>query len=93
MSNKNKWSPAPWKFTPPGPADANGYGVCALWGEPGSDEQIANSHLIAAAPEMYEMIVDLRHAISMAGINHPVDNVEVLNSIDKLLAKARGETA
>ena len=55
------------------------------WGE-----VMANAHLIAAAPEMYELLTDLRHTISLAGIIG-ADNTAVLKSIDNLLAKARGE--
>ena len=51
----------------------------------------SNAHLIAAAPEMYELIKDLRHAVSMGGLGGGISNIEVLKSIDELLAKARGE--
>jgi hypothetical protein len=46
-------------------------------------EDVANANLIAAAPEMYEMLTSLREDF---GFNHPV-GIE----IDELLAKARGE--
>ena len=55
-------------------------------------ESIANAHLIAAAPEMYEMLLKLRddvdNVIESAGWYF--DNEE-LENIDKLLSKARGE--
>ena len=51
----------------------------------------SDAHLIAAAPEMYNLINDLRHAISMGGLGGGINNAEVLKSIDELLAKARGE--
>lgn len=48
------------------------------------EESKANAHLMAAAPEMYEMLNDI--AISME-CEHGVDT----NAIFALLAKARGE--
>lgn len=50
-----------------------------------SKEAQANAHLIAAAPEMYEMLNEI--AVSMECF-HGVDT----NSIYELLAKARGES-
>ena len=45
-------------------------------------ERIANAHLIAAAPEMYEMLSELSE----------LDGCQMLKpEIKKLLAKARGE--
>ena len=41
--------------------------------------------------EMYGLIEDLRHAISMGGIGGGINNSEVLKSIDEALTRARGE--
>lgn len=41
--------------------------------------------------EMYRLIEDLRHAISMGGIGGGINNSEVLKSIDEALTKARGD--
>lgn len=49
-------------------------------------EPMANRHLIAAAPEMYEMLSSLL-ANSSFNVEHPAAAEE----IEKLLAKARGE--
>lgn len=49
-----------------------------------SQEIIANAHLIAAAPDMYEMLNDIL-------CNYEVDE-EVDKRIEKVLAKARGES-
>jgi len=45
------------------------------------EEEIANAHLIAAAPEMYAMLDDLRQYVGD----------ESREEIEELLAKARGE--
>ena len=49
-----------------------------------TEEQMANAHLIAAAPEMYETLLKISNEM---GCFHGVDT----ESIDLLLAKARGE--
>ena len=53
-----------------------------------SIEAIANAHLIAAAPEMYEMLENvLTEYKEMLGMSQEVKGIE------QLLAKARGEHA
>ncbi len=47
-----------------------------------NNELLANAHLIAAAPEMYEMLESLRG---------DYDQCATAECIDALLAKARGE--
>lgn len=47
------------------------------------EEVMANAHLIAAAPEMYEMLESLREDYGLL--------TDVGKDIDELLAKARGE--
>ena len=69
-------------------------------------EQVANAHLIAAAPDMYAMVESLSHELNMAidEINtmrdiHHTDNLtpadhwdkESLHDAQLTLAKARGE--
>ena len=91
--NDTKFTKGEWKI------QDDGYGMIGVLLKKGvgiligrkSKEAQANAHLIAAAPEMYSLINDLRHAVSMAGIGGGVNNTEVLKSIDELLAKARGE--
>lgn len=63
----------------------------------------SDAHLIAAAPEMYKMLVELREAISsiddsaLGCVDDTLDRQgwyikdETINSISNLLAKARGE--
>lgn len=65
--------------------DHTGFNFC--------DELAANSHLIAAAPEMYELLEKQSELMDFLDEQtHP--NIEldaVKHEIDKLLAKARGE--
>lgn len=49
-----------------------------------TDEQDANAHLIAVAPEMY-------HALQSIVDSGEIDNLATHNTIVDLLAKARGE--
>ncbi len=55
-------------------------------------QNINNAHLIAAAPEMYEM---LKKVIEISCGNNEIevadDLVNISNEIETLLAKARGE--
>ena len=59
--------------------------VCYVWGvidsEVSCDQSRANAHLIAAAPEMYAMLEDLKN-------HHEYD---LRKEINELLARARGE--
>ena len=52
-------------------------------------EQIANAHLIAAAPEMYELLKDMVDSIN-CGDEHGLDS-EWHVEASRVLAKARGE--
>ncbi len=52
-------------------------------------EQLANAHLIAAAPDMYLLLADISKSIDHCG--DEIDTDFVMSSIDKLLSKARGE--
>lgn len=56
------------------------------WREIERNESTANANLIAAATEMYEMLVELRSITNKYGVIYARD------SIDLLLAKARGES-
>ena len=49
------------------------------------DESIANAHLIAAAPDMYDMLERLE------GITQGILIDEIVEEIGEVLAKARGE--
>lgn len=54
-----------------------------------SIEQKANAHLIAAAPEMYELLEELE--CSALNIEQTANNLAYRKMIRELLAKARGE--
>ena len=51
-----------------------------------SDKEIANAHLIAAAPEMYRLLERLTDHK-----NYKKDMIHLLGEADSLLARARGE--
>ncbi len=51
----------------------------------------ANANLIAAAPEMYRLLVDISKSIDHCG--DEIDTDFMRSSIEKLLTKARGEDA
>lgn len=55
---------------------------CAEWCRREREESMANAHLIATAPEMYELLSDIKDSIAEYELRH---------EIEKLLAKARGE--
>lgn len=53
------------------------------------EERKANAHLIAAAPEMYELLLEISVFSSFKPDNKELQLIKV--DIEKLLAKARGE--
>ncbi|AUR84071.1 hypothetical protein NVP1047O_57 [Vibrio phage 1.047.O._10N.286.55.F2] len=58
--------------------------ICMVWN---CREKESNAHLIAAAPEMYQLLFDLSemNGYELAGF------IENTDDLIKLLAKARGE--
>jgi len=95
-----KFTPGPWAVYP----GTDGNEICAVDHSPGlpirqvicgprrGENWIANAHLIAAAPDMYEALQDLialaEHAMREAGdydINGELEDARAA------LAKARGE--
>lgn len=60
--------------------------VCVSYHGHYCQEAIANAHLIAAAPEMYEMLEEFRDFAVRQGWQHVL-----IDGANKLLAKARGE--
>lgn len=86
---KEKFTPGPWEYdkyslyvdSVPRVVEEYSEEICEVSGCRKQDE--ANGYLIAAAPEMYEMLKQLHGALA---------SVPVLQSeIDKILKKARGE--
>ena len=65
-----------------------------------NEENEANAYLIAAAPDMYEELERARdvfrfyqsHHEFKGGTDKAIRNKEIADRIDRLLAKARGET-
>jgi hypothetical protein len=61
--------------------------VQEYWRSARGDKEIhANAHLIAAAPELYDALEELKSELRDYGLDHPV-----MKQIDAALAKARGE--
>ena len=61
--------------------------VCSIDVDGITEEQLANSHLIAAAPDMYAVLEQIAASLRIeGGSGH-------LNTIYAVLAKARGESA
>ena len=58
-----------------------------------TDEELANAHLIAAAPDMYTMIGELTDMVDKLneGFNADHKAIELSIKAESLLAKARGE--
>ncbi len=51
----------------------------------------ANALLIAAAPEMYEMLAEIMHNLECGNSDHIEINDALIPRVQDLLAKARGE--
>lgn len=84
--NEAKFTKGPWKPNQYGELRNNENTQVTVWGlgiawGPRSEEKEANSNLIAAAPEMYQMLNSLA-----AG-----EGLQPGQTIERLLAKARGE--
>ncbi|AUR97465.1 hypothetical protein NVP1239O_29 [Vibrio phage 1.239.O._10N.261.52.F6] len=61
------------------------------FGQSLTDEDLANAYLIAAAPEMYEMLTTIESMLNgMVGEHHYDGNLH--REIESLLEKARGES-
>lgn len=98
---KTKWTPGEWRVGSISKIPGFSFevfsgepsmetGVATIWNSDPDcerrEEAIANAHLIVAAPEMYSMLRTLRSVMRSMGY----ETIEL--QIDKLLAKARGET-
>jgi hypothetical protein len=84
MSNETKWTPGPWVVCPAG--DIWSENLVSLVADIYSPVE-ANASLIAVAPELYAMLSRARHA---AGDDYSCSE-DLLEEIDAVLAKARGE--
>lgn len=90
---KEKFTKGDWELDRFGTIKANGEtllvsGVAIPCGYSSNEEVEANTHLITAAPEMYNM---LNLALSYMDGDSIEDFAYQYKEIEKLLAKARGE--
>lgn len=71
--------------------DGGRFEVCSVWGVDDDtvacEQSKANAHLIAATPEMYEMLETIMNILNGDDALNEVS----ASDIDKLLVKARGE--
>lgn len=94
-----KFTPAPWHTTNDGYNVKNETDImiCLNSFEDDVEQCKANANLIAAAPELYEALVELLNDTKMfyesgdAG-NFDCEEMDVFKRVRKALAKARGET-
>lgn len=100
--SETRFTPGPWRIVSErddelkvkGPQDewvadcADGFWSDEADGWIMADESEANAHLIAAAPDLYDTLVDLRAALAELDAELHAKAIAV---IDLALAKARGE--
>ena len=98
MPIETKWLKGPWDFdtelgqvvTPEETILDIDY-CCTIDSD---DQREATGHLIAAAPELYEALVEARRYVLGAyecAFPNESENQRILESVDAALAKARGE--
>lgn len=101
---KTKFTPGPWKVSinsaeSPTVIPANGDYDTGWRGDEYlnisagfelTDTTVANASLIAAAPEMYKMLDNIKGYVEWQEIDNSCES-GMSESIEKLLAKARGE--
>ncbi len=87
----------PWTIAPRDTGrrliDGEGHSVCVATRRVPQAESIANVHLIAAAPEMLEALLEADAAIRAVNeaAGHPVFNPAATDLIRAAIAKATGE--
>jgi len=93
-------TPGPWKVDPKfvyeiQTSDGKREIATAYWPDTNADEEIeANAHLIAAAPEMLNMLIELQESAQYwSEYDVPVGIVDRLNAvINKAKGDSRGES-
>ena len=99
---ETKFTPGPWKAQLNAPlAAVPGHlvktddnverPIALLWeggGTHGKPTQIANAHLIAAAPELYEALDTVRHQLLISG---KTEGDQLLDLVTSVMRKVRGE--
>lgn len=94
MSNQPQFTPGPWKVNGyEGVVDKDGNTVTPSYCGCEICLKRADAHLIAAAPEMYELLEEVLNHPKMAFDNGEHETITIHDKIVRLLAKARGEEA
>ena len=90
-NHETKWTPGPWGIHPEYPewVSTNDADIAEVSGWPPQhdEEQTANRHLIAAAPELYEALLSLCDYLAF----EPPHDGPLVTAGRAALAKARGE--
>lgn len=102
MSEKPQWTPGPWFVDPVfrsewiDGADGKTVADCRAFSFRTIEENRANAHLIAAAPEMYEALkrqqANIRRWLETGVAADPEESKSISDQIDAALAKAEDRT-
>ena len=99
MSAETKWTPGPWHVLKArgyahGPVDKNNAPVVTWTGmaRPRQEDGMANAHLIAAAPELYEALEEALETIHALIDEGYMAYIHQRERIEYAMAKARGES-
>lgn len=102
--SKTKFTPGPWKIVEDRvPSSLEVYGgtiaICECWRRANAETEMANAHLIAAAPDMFEELKSAAEIFAFYAAHHLAKgdkvkyetNISHAERISKILVKARGE--
>ena len=82
-----KFTPGPWVIAGHFIINEDNVDIAEIVPHNVHGRQIANAHLIAAAPDMYDVLRKVSEAIQY----NLLDQYAAMYEIEKILAKARGE--
>jgi hypothetical protein len=96
MPNETKWTPGPWQFRfffRMIRAVRNHQTTLGMMLQPDDTRDVYDAHLIAAAPELYEALVNIVANVTSPDNAHYGADEEYIDAALAALAKARGEHA